>query len=118
VFDVIEDHRLTVGCDAARKTTADWDANAPFDFLLEAYRCLGDELVRLLVEQQDSARVDTEDLAGAEKERRQESVELQMRECRVRERLELLQTIGVLDAIPHCLIVSAQADLCRPERFL
>ena len=108
VIDVVEDHRLPVRRDAAREATADRDPNTPLDLLLDPDRCPRDELVRLLVQQQDSARVDTEDLAGAKKERRQESVELQVRERRIRERLELSQTVGVLDAIPLRQIVTAR----------
>ncbi len=70
MVDVIEDHRMPVRCDAAREATADRDTHAPLHLLLDPDRCPRDELVRLLVKQQDSARVDTEDLAGAEKERR------------------------------------------------
>ena len=94
MIDVVEDHRLPVRRDAAREAAADRDPHAALDLLLDPDRCPRDELVRLLVEQQDGARVDLEDLAGAEKERRQERVELQMRERRIRERLELPQTVG------------------------
>jgi hypothetical protein len=70
MIDVIEDHRLPVRCYAARETTADWDTHALLDLLLDPDRCPRDELVRLLVKQQDSARVDVEDLPGAEKQGR------------------------------------------------
>ena len=70
VIDVIEDHRLPLRRDAAREASADRNTHAALHLLLDPDRCPRDELVRLLVEQQDSARVDFQDLAGAEKERR------------------------------------------------
>jgi hypothetical protein len=100
VIDVVEDHRMPIRCDTSGETTADRDPNPAFDFLFDADRRPRDQLVRLLIQQQDCAGVDTEDLASAEKERRQESVELQVRERRVGQRLKLSQTVGVLDAIP------------------
>jgi hypothetical protein len=102
VIDVREDHGLPVRCDAARETTTDRDPNPLLDLFLDPDRGPRDELFRLLVQQQDGTRVDTENLAGANKERREESVELQMRERRIRERLELSQTVGVLDISPLC----------------
>ncbi len=100
VIDVFEHHRMPVCGDAPRKSTAHRNPNPSLDLLLDPHCCARDELVRLLVQQQDSARVDSENLAGANKERREENVELQVRERRIRERLKLLQTVGVLDAIP------------------
>ena len=100
MIDVVEDHRPPFRCDAACETTADRDAHALLHLLLDPDRCPRDELVCLLVEQQDGARIDVEDLAGAEKERRQQSVKLEMRERRIRERLEPSQTIGIRECPP------------------
>ena len=69
VVDVVEDHRPLLGGDAAGEAAADRDADALLDLLLDPERGPGDELVRLLVEQEDRARVDLEDLAGALEER-------------------------------------------------
>ncbi len=100
VIDVIEDDRLPVRRDPARETKADRDPNAAFNLFLDPDRGPRDELVRLLVQQQERASIDTENLAGAQKQRREESVKLQVRERRIRERLKLPQTVRVLDAIP------------------
>jgi hypothetical protein len=102
VIDVREDDRLPVRCDAARETTTDPNPNLLLDLFLDPDRGPRDELVRLLVQQQDSTRVDTENLAGANKERREESVQLQMCERRISELLKLSQTVGVLDVGPLC----------------
>ena len=96
VIDVVEDHRPPFRGDAAGESAADRDADALLHLLLDPDRRPRDELVRLLVEQQDRARVDIEDLAGPEKERRQQRVELQMRERRIRERLKTAKAIGLL----------------------
>jgi hypothetical protein len=100
VIDILEHHRMPVRGDAPRKSTADRNPNPSLDLLLDPHCCARDELVRLLVQQQDSACVDPENLSGTNKERREQSVKLQMGERRIREGLKLLQTVGVLDVIP------------------
>ena len=114
VVDVLEDHRTPVRCDAARETAADRDADPLFDLFLDPDRRSRVELVRLLVQQQDGARVDLENLAHPNKQRREESVELQMRERRIRERLKLPQTVGVLDANPLRQIESRASRSAEP----
>jgi hypothetical protein len=110
VIDIVEDHRPHLRSDAAGKAAADRDAHASLDLLLDPDGSPSDELIRLLVEQQDSAGIDLEDLARAEKERRQQDIELEMRECRIRERLEPSQSIGIVNALPHAGIVTAIAQ--------
>ena len=70
VIDVLEDHRLPVRRDAARETTSDRDPDAALDLFLDPDCGPRDELVRLLIQQQESARIDPEDLTDANKERR------------------------------------------------
>jgi hypothetical protein len=106
VIEVIEDYRPLVGGDAARKAEADGDADALLDLLFDPDRCTRYELMRVLVEQQDSAGVDTKNLAGAEKERRKKDVQIQMRERRIRERLELAKAVGVVEISVHRRIVT------------
>ena len=88
VVDVVEDHRPLLGGDPAGEAPADRDADALLDLLLDAERRARDELVRLLVEQQDRARVYLEDLAGAVEQGREQLVEAQMRQRGVRDRLQ------------------------------
>ena len=88
VVDVVEDHRLLLGRDAAGEAAADGDADALLDLLLDPERRARDELVRLLVEQEDRARVDVEQLARADEQRVEQLVELEMRERGVRDRLQ------------------------------
>ena len=64
VIDVVEDHRPLLGRDAPGEAAADRDTDALLDLLLDAERSACDELVRLLVEQEDRAGVDLEDLPG------------------------------------------------------
>ena len=70
MIDVGEDHRPLLRRDAAGEAAAERDAHTLLDLLLDPHGRLRDELVRFLVEQEDRARVDAEDLAGAEKQRR------------------------------------------------
>jgi hypothetical protein len=87
VIDVVEDHRPLLGGDPARKASADGDADALLDLLLDAERCPRDELVRFLVDEEDRAGVDLEDLLGAFEQRAEQLVETQMRERGVGNRL-------------------------------
>ncbi len=64
VVDVVEDHRLLLGGDPAREAAADRDADALLDLLLDPERGARDELVRLLVEEEDRARVDARASGG------------------------------------------------------
>ena len=123
MIDVIEDHRLLARCDPTREAAADRDPNPLFDLLLDPDSRPRDQLIRSLVEQQDRARVDREDLTGANEQRRQQRVELQMRESRVRQGLKLPQPVGAVDANPFCheqspfaalSIVNRPADPPRP----
>ena len=59
-------------CDAAGETKADRDPNPLFHLFLDPDRCPRDQLVGLFVQQQESARIDSKDLAGAEKQHREE----------------------------------------------
>ena len=65
MVDVIEDHRPLVGGDATGEAPADRDPNALLHLLLDPERGPSDELVGALVEQQDRAGVDLEDLPRA-----------------------------------------------------
>ena len=88
MVDVVEDHRPLLGGDPAGEAPADRDADALLDLLLDAERRARDELVRLLVEQEDRARVYLEDLAGAVEQGSEQLVEAQMRQRGVRDRLQ------------------------------
>jgi hypothetical protein len=88
VVDVLEDHRPLVGCDPAREAAADRHADALLDLLLDPERSASHELVRLLVEQEDRAGVDFEDLPCPLEQRREQTVEAQVREGRVGDRLQ------------------------------
>ena len=80
VVDVVEDHRPLLGGDPPGEARADRDADALLDLLLDAERGAGDELVRRLVEQEDRARVDLEDLARPLEQRGEQLVEAQVGE--------------------------------------
>ena len=88
VVDVVEHHRLLLRGDATGKAVADGDADALLDLLLDSECGAGDELVRVVVEQEDRARVDVEQLPRADEQRVEERIELEMRERGVRDRLQ------------------------------
>ena len=67
---------------------ADRDADALLDFLLDPERRPRDELVRLLVEEEDGARVDVEALARAHEQRLEKCVEIEVGEGGVGYRLQ------------------------------
>ena len=116
VVDVVEDHRPLLGGDPAREAPADRDADALLDLLLDAERRARDELVRLLVEQQDRARVYFEDLAGAVEQRREQVVEAQMRQRGVRDRLQPPDALRVGTLRPHRGGIPAQRGAKRSRR--
>ena len=80
VVDVVEDHRPLLGGDPPGEARADRDADALLQLLLDAERGAGDELVRRLVEQEDRARVDLEDLARPLEQRGEQLVQAQVGE--------------------------------------
>jgi hypothetical protein len=103
VVDVIEDDGPPVCGHASRKPAAERDANALLDLFFDPHRRPSNQLIRRRVEQQHRARVDAERLARAQEERRQERVELEVRECGIRQRLEPTQACRVLDALRSVL---------------
>ena len=62
MVDVLEDDRPLLGGDPTREAPAYRDADSLLDLFFDSERGAGDELVRLLVEQEDRAGVDFEDL--------------------------------------------------------
>ena len=64
------------------------------DLFLDADRGAGDELGPLLVDQKDRARVRIQQLVRPLEQSRQQLVELEMDERRVRQRLQALQTLA------------------------
>ncbi len=108
VVDVVEDDRPLLGGDAAGKAAADGDADTLLDLLLDAERGACDELVRLLVEQKDRARVDLEDQPCALEQRAKEVVEPQMRERGVGDGLQPSYVLGAGSLRPqHTAVLSA-----------
>jgi hypothetical protein len=93
VVDVAENDRALLGGHAAGEATPDGDADALLDLLLDADGRARDELVRLLVEQQHRAGVGVQQLAHAHEQRRQQLLEVEVREGRVGECLQPLQTV-------------------------
>ena len=88
MIDVVEDQRPLLGRDAAGEASADRDADALLDLLLDPERRARDELVRLLVEEEDRARVYFEYLPRPLEQSRQQLVEAQVREGGIRDRLQ------------------------------
>jgi hypothetical protein len=88
VVDVVEHNRAALGCDAARETPSDWNADTLLHLFLEPDRGARDELIAGLVEQQDRGRVCLEDVPNTGQELAQELVEVEMGERGVPDELE------------------------------
>ena len=115
VVDVVEDHRPLLGGDPAREAAADRDADALLHLFLDPERGARDELVRVLVEQEDRARVDLEDLAGALEQRGEELVEPQVCERGVGDRLQPPDMLRSGSLRPHSRRYSRKAR--KPKRL-
>ena len=87
---IVEDHRPFLGGDAAGEAAADGYADTRLDLLLDADRRPRHELVGRRVEQQDGARVGSEDVADPRQEDRQQVVDLEVRQRGVRDGLDVL----------------------------
>jgi hypothetical protein len=74
-------------------------------FLFDPDGGTGNELVRLLVEEQNGAGVSGEGIARARQQRAQEGVELEVGERGVRQPLKPVEAVGVLDGVAHRPIV-------------
>jgi uncharacterized protein YndB with AHSA1/START domain len=93
VIDVLDGERPPLGGDPAGEAAADRDPRAPLDLLLDSLRRARDELVRALVEQEDGARVGSEDLLDPVEQLVEEVLEREVRERRVRDALQLQQPL-------------------------
>ena len=87
VVDVLDDHGAALGGDAAGEAAAERDPHALLDLLLDALGRAGDELAGRLVEQQERRRVGAEDVGDPLQQLRQQLVEREMGERRVRDAL-------------------------------
>jgi hypothetical protein len=96
VVDVLDRDRPLLGRDLAREPAPERDARPDLDLLLEAARRAGDELVGLLVEQQEGDGVALERLADPEQELGEQVVEVEVRERRVRDRLDAPEVVVVM----------------------
>ncbi len=110
VIDVVEDHRLLARRHAAGKTAADRDADTSCDLLLDPDGCARDKLLRRLVEQQDRARVDGEQVAGAEQQRVEQVVKPEVRERSVGQCLQPLESFSVNSKLHPSIVTRNQAE--------
>jgi hypothetical protein len=87
--DVRQRHRSPLGGHSTREPPPHRDAHTCLDLLLEPLRGARDQLVGRWVVQEDGGGVDVEDAAQPGQQRLEQVVEVQVRERRVGERLEL-----------------------------
>jgi hypothetical protein len=113
VVDVVEDHGLPGRGDPACEAAPDRDAHALLDLLLDPDRRACDQLLRVLVEQEDGARVDLEHVAHAQQQRPEQLVELEVRQRGVRQLLEPTQPLRVYETL-----VVHRRPFCTPGGFL
>ena len=92
--EVIEDDRPLQGGDAAGEAPAERDADAALDLLLDPDRRTRYKLVRLLVQQQDRARVSPQDRADARQEHAEQLIERQVGERGVGDGLDVLEPLA------------------------
>jgi predicted HAD superfamily phosphohydrolase len=90
VIDVVEDHRLPLGCDPAGEAATDRDPNATLDLFFDSYSRARNQLVGVMVDKEHGAGVRFEDVADPREQHREQVVELEVRERRIRDRLEVL----------------------------
>jgi hypothetical protein len=118
VVDVVEDHRPLLGGDPTGEPTTDRNADALLYLLLDAERSPRDELVRVLVEQEDRARVDLEDLPGPVEQRIEQLVESQVRERGVGDGLQPPNTLRSGTLRPHNYLYAREAGKAKRLRAL
>ena len=106
VVDVVEDHRSPARRHPAGEAPPDRDPHALLDLLLDPNRRPRHQLVRLLVEQEHRARVRVEDRADPRQQHRKQLVELEVRQRRVDDGLEML------DAASRALRSASKARAC------
>src|SRR5436305_974264 len=92
---------MAIGRDPAGEATPERNANSLLDLLLDSDRRPGDELVRLLVEEQHRAGVHLEQVAGGREQLGEQRVQVEVRKRRVGDRLEPQQTRGLVRAVSH-----------------
>lgn len=91
MIHVVEHDCARLRRDPPGEAAADRDADAALDLLLDADGGPRDELVRGLVEEEDRAGVGAEGIADAREQDGEQLVHLEVRERRVRHRLQLLE---------------------------
>ena len=99
VINPLEDHGSAARGDSPSEALADRDSNALLDFLLDALRGRGDELLRIAIEHENCCGVDLQELAHPFQERVPQVVEVEVRKCRVGDCVdppELLSLLGKL----------------------
>ena len=94
--DVLDHHRRRLRSDPAGEAPAERDADARLHLLFDPLRGAGDELVRLLVEQQERGRVGLEDVADPDEQLVEQPLERQERERRVGDEQDLAQMPGLV----------------------
>jgi hypothetical protein len=80
---------MALGRDPAGEAEADWDANTALDLFLYPDRGSRNQLVGILVDEEHCARVSSEDVADAWEEYREQVVELEVPESRIRDGLHV-----------------------------
>ena len=95
VIDVLDRDRPPFGSDLAREAEAHRDARPALHGLLEPMRGARDELVGRLVEQKERRGVALERVADADEQLVEQVVELEVRQCGIRDRLDAPELILV-----------------------
>ena len=117
MVDVVEDHRALLGGDPAGEAPAHRDSDALLDLLLDAERRTRDELVSALVEQQDRAGVDLEDLTSALEQRGEQVVEAQVGQRGVSYRLQPPDVLRGGTLRPHTAAIPAKREKLSARAF-
>jgi len=94
--DVRDHDRRRLRGDPAREAAAERYADAALHLLLDSLGRAGDELVRLLVQEQERSRVGVESVADADEQLVEQPPERQERERRVGDEQDLAKMLGLV----------------------
>ena len=100
MVDVLDDHCTTVRSDAACETLSEGNADALLDLLFDALRGAGDQVARVLIKEEEGARIRLQRVGDAVEERREQLVQVQVRERSIGDGLDPKQAFLRFQAFP------------------
>jgi hypothetical protein len=87
VIDIVKHHRAPLGGNSTGEATTDRNSHALLHFFFDPHRRTGNELIRLLVEQEHGARFHLQQVPGTLEQSRKQLLEIEMSKSSIRQRL-------------------------------